>query len=67
VGDIYSTDGDYTVGDGGDNRYEVIAAGTGTADGGSLIDLPTKQAKALFPSSDAITFGDVISNNQKEK
>ncbi len=35
----------------GGNRYEVVAAGTGTDDGGSFITLSNGlQAKALFPS-----------------
>jgi hypothetical protein len=49
VGGFVFTTGYTSSGDGGDNSYEVVAAGTGTADGGSYIDLVTHQAKALFP------------------
>ncbi len=45
--------GYYTSGDGGGNDYEIVAAGTGTDDGGSFIDLfgSGLQAKGLFSSS----------------
>lgn len=51
IGDIVETAGYTTKGDGGDNRYEVVAAATSTVDGGSFIDLTgiTGQAKGLFP------------------
>lgn len=49
VGDIVETAGYLSKGDGGDNRYEVVAAATGTVDGLEFIDLATHQAKALFP------------------
>jgi len=49
IGDVVSTLGYITKGDGGDNRYEIVAAGTGTDDGGAFIDLLTFQAKGLFP------------------
>lgn len=49
VGDIAVTAGYISTGDGGDNSYEVVSAGTGTDDGGSFIDLATHQAKGLFP------------------
>lgn len=52
VGDIVSTAGYSAVGDGGANRYEVVAAGTGTADGGTYINLATHQAKGLFPDGE---------------
>jgi hypothetical protein len=52
VGDIVETAGYNTKGDGGDNRYEVVAAATGTDDGGSFIDLATHQAKGLFPGDE---------------
>lgn len=52
VGDFIITAGYTSAGDGGDNYYEVVAAGTGTDDGGSFIDLDTHQAKALFPGGD---------------
>lgn len=52
VGDIVKTDSYSTPGDGGDNSYEVVGAGTGTDDGGSFIDLDNGlQAKGLFPQS----------------
>jgi hypothetical protein len=51
VGNIVFTAGYTTAGDGGDNYYEIVAAATGTDDGGSFIDLAGSghQAKALFP------------------
>lgn len=51
VGDIVETAGYTTKGDGGDNRYEVVSAASGTVDGGTFIDLDTHQAKGLFPGS----------------
>lgn len=52
VGDIFSTVGYRTAGDGGWNQYEVVAAGTGASDGGAYIDLTASghQARALFPA-----------------
>ena len=49
IGDIIGTAGSIVEGDGGDNSYKAVPAGTGTADNGSLIDLLTHQAEALFP------------------
>lgn len=49
VGNIVETSGYISEGDGGDNRYKVVAASTGTDDAGSFIDLNTLQAKGLFP------------------
>jgi hypothetical protein len=49
VGDFVRTSGYTTAGDGGDNEYQIVVAGTGTDDGGSYIDLVTHQAKGLFP------------------
>lgn len=49
VGNVVKTLGYVTKGDGGGNEYEVVAAGTGTDDGGSYIDLATYQAQGLFP------------------
>jgi len=49
VGATLRTQGYYTAGDGGGNSYLVVAAATGTDDGGSFIDLTTHQAQALFP------------------
>jgi len=49
-GQVVQTKGYYTSGDGGANRYEIVAAGTGTDDGGSYIDLPGSdlQARGIF-------------------
>lgn len=49
VGDQVQTS-EYSTGNGGGNRYEIVAASTGTADGGSFIDLTGSgyQAKALW-------------------
>lgn len=42
----------YAVGDGGGNDYEIVAAATGTADGGSYFDTGSGlQAKAIFNGS----------------
>ena len=51
IGDFIFTTGYTSSGDGGDNSYQVVASGTGTADGGSYIDLTGSghQAKGLFP------------------
>ena len=46
-----------TIGDGGNNSFKIVAAATGTDDGGSFIDLVTHQAQGLFPSG-------VINNKQ---
>ena len=52
VGDFVSTLGYYAPGDGGATLYEIVAAGTGTQDGGSLITLNnTRQARAKFPGN----------------
>jgi|DEB0MinimDraft_10_1074344.scaffolds.fasta_scaffold00661_7 hypothetical protein len=50
VGNKVKTLGYYSAGDGGANEYDIVAASTGTADGGSYIDLTgsTGQAKGLF-------------------
>jgi len=50
VGDHVKTLGYLAIGDGGGNEYDVVAAATGTADGGYYIDLATHQAKGLFPN-----------------
>lgn len=54
VGAKVQTLGYYSPGDGGGNDYEIVAAGTGTDDGGSFIDLSGSgfQAKGLFPSGE---------------
>jgi hypothetical protein len=49
VGDHVRTLGYTAIGDGGGNEYDIVAAATGTDDGGSYIDLATHQAKGLFP------------------
>lgn len=51
IGNILTTTGYVTAGDGGDNQYEIVAGGTGTDDSGTFIDLTTSglQAKGLFP------------------
>ncbi len=51
IGDSVETK-EYANGTRGGNRYEIVAAGTGTHDGGSYIDLPGSQlqAKALWYS-----------------
>lgn len=49
IGQVVNTKGYTTIGNGGDNTYEIVAAGTGTDDGGSFIDLNTLQSKGLFP------------------
>lgn len=47
VGDVVETAGYTTIADGGGARYEIVAAATGTDDGGSFIDLDTHQAKLI--------------------
>lgn len=47
VGDIVETAGYYAAGDGGGAKYQIVAATTGTDDGGSFINLDTHQAKLL--------------------
>jgi hypothetical protein len=60
VGMIVETDGYTTSGDDGGNTYEIVAAATGTDDGGSYIDLDTHQAHGLFPNGkNAYQFGAV--------
>jgi len=48
IGMKIRTYGYSSIGDFGGNDYEVVAAGTGTADGGSFIDTATNQLKAIF-------------------
>jgi len=48
VGATLRTQGYYTAGDGGGNSYLVVAAATGTADGGSFLDLTSHQAQGVF-------------------
>ncbi len=52
VGMRVSTLGYTTIGDGGANSYTIVAAATGTDDGGSYIDLATFQAQGLFPDGE---------------
>jgi len=61
IGDFVQTSGYTAKGDSGDNIYEIVAAATGTDDGGSFIDLDTHQAKAVFPRGaiNAAQFGAV--------
>lgn len=62
VGDYAQTSGYYAPGDGGGNFYEIVAAATGTDDGGSFIDLTVNQAKANFftgVSASLLQFGAV--------
>lgn len=50
IGMRVRTQGYFAAGDGGSNYYQVVAAGTGTHDGGSFINLPggLYQLKGLF-------------------
>lgn len=50
IGQTASTKGYTTIGDGGDNTYD-IGSGFGTADGGSIIDLNVLQAQGIFPGA----------------
>lgn len=49
VGEFVTTLGYLAAGDGGDNTYEVVAAGTGVVDGGEFINGATHQFKGTFP------------------
>lgn len=49
IGMIVETLGYGEEGDGGGNNYKIVAAATGTDDGGEFIDLATHQAQGLFP------------------
>lgn len=53
VGQLVTTRGYYAKGDGGGNDYSIVAAATGTADGGSYINLSGSlgQAKGVFPNN----------------
>lgn len=48
IGDKVETLGYLSAGDGGGNQYKIVAAATGTDDGGSFINLATHQAQGLF-------------------
>ena len=50
VGESVKTLGYLEKGDGGNNQYDIVAAATGTDDGGSFLDLSAHQARALFNS-----------------
>lgn len=54
IGVFAVTKGYTTIDDGGGNSYEIVAAATGTDDGGSFIDLTVSghQAQGLFPGAD---------------
>ena len=56
---------EYSIGNGGGNRYEIVAAGTGTDDGGSYIDLSGSglQPKSLSPNLTAEQFGAIGDNS----
>lgn len=51
VGDVIETGRYYADGNHGGNTYEVVAAATGTDDGGSFIDAASLQLQALFPGA----------------
>lgn len=63
VGERVRTLGHASLGNGGGNDYEIVAAGTGTHDNGSYIDLTGSglQAKGLFPQQpiNVLQFGAV--------
>lgn len=65
IGDRVRTLGHETKADGGDNTYEIVAAGTGTHDNGRFIDLSGSglQARGTFPGGliNAAQFGADIS------
>lgn len=70
VGQKCRTLGYYAVGDGGGNHYEIVAAATGTNDGGSYIDLYGSgfQAKGFFGAGFATpkqfgAYGDGLSDD----
>lgn len=48
IGMTATTAGYYSAGDGSGNEYKIVAAATGTDDGGSYIDLASTQAQGLF-------------------
>lgn len=48
IGDYVQTAGYLSSSGGGGNLYEVVAASTGTDDGGRFIDLTTHQARGIF-------------------
>jgi hypothetical protein len=50
VGNIVETAGYYAAADGGGNQYVIVAAATGTADGGRYINLASHQAQGVFPA-----------------
>jgi hypothetical protein len=55
IGAAIQTLGYYSAGDGGGNTYQVVAGGTGTADGGSFIDLDSGlQSKGLFKGKENV-------------
>lgn len=62
VGDRIAVRGYYQNNDGGGNVFEVVAAGTGTDDGGAFLDLTGSglQAKALFPEGHRLEHWGVV-------
>ena len=68
VGHKVRTLGYYAPGDGGGNDYEIVAAGTGTDDGGSFIDLSGSglQAKRLFVGLTVLERDELDSLNTSE-
>ena len=70
TGQRVRTLGYYVAGDGGGNEYLVVPVGSGVTDGGSFIDIPGFQAKALFPGGSANSKqfgskGDLVAANQE--
>jgi hypothetical protein len=63
IGDIVTTAGYYSSGDGGGAKYEIVAAATGTDDGGSYIDLDSLQAKLLHHGEIKIKWFGVSTSN----
>lgn len=66
IGDFIQTHGYLNIGDGGGGYYQIVAGGTGTADGGSFIDLTASGLQAMLLFGPAITaeqFGVVLDDN----
>jgi hypothetical protein len=62
IGDRVAVRGYYQGNDGGGNIFEVVAAGTGTDDGGAFLDLTGSglQAKGLFPEGHRLEHWGVV-------
>lgn len=56
VGDVISSDGCYSPGDGGDNTYEVVSHG-GSEDGGALINYEGKNLAAQLDNTKGKQWG----------